>query len=79
MKERVKESYTCPYCGHTWVLGVYPPNYCANSDCRRPISEKAKAKQRERYARYALSKIKDFERFKELWMKAVETINHGPL
>lgn len=70
MEECAEERYTCPYCGFTWIPRVPLPNYCAG--CKKPISEEAKAKARESriryYLIYALRKVKDVEKFKELWM-----------
>jgi len=61
------KQFTCPYCGYTWTPKTYPPNYCANKKCSKPLSEKAKRKTLLSMERWALRKIGDAKRFAELW------------
>lgn len=66
--------YTCPHCSHQWKPRVYPPNWCPNRKCGKPLSEDAKRKSNLTRQRCALSRIKDTRTFEKLWNAGVPTI-----
>jgi len=67
MKIEGKE-FTCPKCGYTWKpRKVYPPNWCANRKCGKPLTEEAERRALQNRMKSALRKIEDKEKFITMW------------